>query len=195
MQCNVVKVLLQSTQIELFRFSRQLFLFNLIEFRFFDLHHCKAGSKMIFHKILSQNWFDEISHCNLTKLRHRNIFDFTSFLTFFFAAGATISKFQNWGFVISTWMFRPSWLFIFYWIFLIFLTKKPRLSLQISPGKAQNWVHRVHWSLISILAQKTRHKLVKNHTFLTNFQELQTTRLSLFTFQPLSGGGVPFILY
>ena len=47
------------------------------------------------------------------------------------------------------------------------------------------FVQRDLWYLISILAQKTRHKLVKNHTFSTNFQELEMTRLSLFTFGAL----------
>ena len=41
--------------------------------RFFDLHHCKSWQQNDFSQN-SSNWFDEITHCNLTKLRLHRVF-------------------------------------------------------------------------------------------------------------------------
>ena len=90
--------------------------------------------------------------------------------------------FRRWGFVTISCMFRFQPLFLYQNVFQNFLTKNFKLGLQILMIRLKLFVQRDLWYLISILAQKTRHKLVKNHTFLTNFQELQITRLSLFTF-------------
>ena len=102
--------------------------------------------------------------------------------SFFHSTGSTISmRFCDWMLEFSD--LHHGCLFSIE--FLNFYDKKLQLRLQISHGKAPNWAQRVHWTLISILAQKTRHKLVKKPHFLTNFQELKITRPSLFTFSIL----------